>query len=76
MQTYCCNHCGLNCDTMFSVFLHIFTDHMQTDIGLEQDECRRLIGNTQPYELKTWAIECKADRRAGKYLGLGDSLLQ
>jgi hypothetical protein len=64
MQTFCCNHCGLNCETVFSVFLHIFTDHMHTDIGLEKDECQRLIGKTQPYRLKTWAIECKADRKS------------
>jgi hypothetical protein len=74
MQTFCCNHCGLNCETMFSVFLHIFTDHMHTDIGLEKDECQRLIGKTQPYKLKTRAIECKADRKSVMRVELDGSL--
>lgn len=52
MQTYYCNHCGMNCDTIFNVFLHIFTDHMHTDIGLEKAEARVLVGQTQPYRVR------------------------
>jgi hypothetical protein len=34
------------------VFLHIFTDHMHTDIGLEKAEARVLVGQTQPYRVR------------------------
>ncbi len=52
MQTYYCNHCGINCDTIFNVFLHIFTDHMHSDIGLDRVESRALVGKTEPYRVR------------------------
>ncbi len=59
MQAYYCNHCGMNCDTILDAFLHIFTDHKHADMGLEQVECQRLIGKTQPYKLKTGQLSAR-----------------
>jgi hypothetical protein len=52
LQTYYCNHCGMNCETIFSVFLHIFTDHMHVDIGLGKDESSVLVNKMKLYRIR------------------------
>jgi hypothetical protein len=52
MQTYHCNHCGIECATIFDVFLHIFTDHLHVDIGLDPVESKRLLPCTEGKPLR------------------------
>ncbi len=50
MQTYCCNHCGFNSESIFEIFLHIFTDHLHQDIGLDKEEGQQLLKKTYLYQ--------------------------
>jgi hypothetical protein len=50
MQTYCCNHCGFNSGSIFEIFLHIFTDHLHQDIGLDREEGQELLKKTYLYQ--------------------------
>jgi len=49
MQTYCCNHCGFHSDSIFEIFLHIFTDHLHQDVGLDSEEGQALLRKTYVY---------------------------
>lgn len=51
MQTYSCQHCRTEHETVFTLFLHIFTDHMHVNIGLLPAESRGLILWTEPYKV-------------------------
>lgn len=51
MQTYYCNHCGISAESSFEIFLHIFTDHLHQDIGLEKEQGAFLLKRTYVYEL-------------------------
>jgi len=53
MQIYSCNHCGLNSESIFNIFLHIFTDHLHKDIGLSKEEGRELLKKTYLYEISS-----------------------
>ena len=53
MQIYYCNHCGLNSESIFNIFLHIFTDHLHKDIGLSKEEGRELLKQTYLYEISS-----------------------
>ena len=55
MQTYSCQHCGLNSSTTFDLFLHIFTQHMHKDLGLTRKEVRRLLREGHAGQLITVA---------------------
>ncbi|MBM4444621.1 MAG: hypothetical protein FJ020_04855 [Chloroflexi bacterium] len=50
MQTYCCNHCHFNSESIFEIFLHIFTDHLHHDVGLDSDEGQSLLKKTYLYQ--------------------------
>lgn len=56
MQTYSCQHCGLNSKTTFDLFLHIFTQHMHKDMGLTRKEVRRLLREAQPLDMSGWVV--------------------
>ena len=58
MQTYSCQHCGLNSSTTFDLFLHIFTQHMHKDVGLTRKEVRRLLREAQPLDMANWVVCC------------------
>ena len=49
MQTFFCNHCRIQCASVFAVFLHIFTEHMHTDIGLDPAESKGFLRQTRPH---------------------------
>ena len=51
MQTYCCNHCGFNSASIFEIFLHIFTDHLHQDVGLDKSEVHDLLKKTYLYRV-------------------------
>ena len=50
MQNYCCNHCGFHSDAIFEIFLHIFTDHLHQDVGLDSEEGQALLKKTYVYQ--------------------------
>lgn len=51
MQMYFCNHCGFNSPSILEIFLHIFTDHLHQDVGLDRDEGRELLKKTYLYQV-------------------------
>lgn len=51
MQTYFCNHCGFNSPSIFEIFLHIFTDHLHQDVGLDKNEGQDLLKKTYLYQV-------------------------
>ena len=52
MQTYSCQHCRQSFDTIFAVFLHIFTEHLHVDSGVEKDEIDKVAGETRPHQVR------------------------
>jgi len=57
MQTYGCAKCGRYSETIFTHFLHEFTDHLHVDIGLKQADARLIMYGCQPFVIRTlWAL--------------------
>lgn len=48
-QIYSCRQCRFLGPTIFSVFLHIWTEHLKVDVGLDREEARELLWTTAPY---------------------------
>jgi len=49
---YFCSQCGLESSSIFETFLHIFTTHLHVDIGLSQEESKRLLSQTRPLKVR------------------------
>ncbi len=56
MQVYSCQHCGLHSETTFDLFLHIFTQHMHKDVGLNRKDVSRLLKESCPLDLSCWVF--------------------
>ena len=56
MQTYCCQHCGLSSKTTLELFLHIFTEHLHKDIGLEKEEVPEMLMKMCPCMVTQYAF--------------------
>lgn len=55
MQSYCCQHCGIYSESTFELFLHIFTDHLHKDIGLETPQVKEIMQKMHPYLVAEYA---------------------
>ena len=50
MQSYGCNHCGISTPSIFEIMLHIFTDHLHQDIGLDKEEGKEHLKGMAGYK--------------------------